>query len=697
MAYGRLDVFWPDGLLKTYLLSDSNISVGRSAGNTIALDTDTISRYHLSISRKDGAVYITDLDSANGTYIDGVKLGHDQAHQLFGGEEILMGELRVIYHDLDENPTRPIIVPEEATRRIEVEQGDFRLDVEGPEIPISPGAHTSAELVITNNSEKAVRYVVEVSGVPREWVRIDRPELEIQPGKSSDVMISFKPLRRSDSKPGDYKVQVAVHPKNDPTHALKANVVLHVLPYSGFGMALEASRIDAGDRFRLHLHNQGSATLPLTLMSRDLSNSLRFNLSGTQISLAPGQRMLVQGQVLSRQRPLFGSSREYPFDLVVRSGDASGFLVSARGYVAEKPPLPSWAMYALGGLALALVAVILIGVLVLLQPAPLPTIGNLTVSSTRVAQGEPLALNWTASNATNLVILLNGTPVATAENDASTAQIDTTGYSGSVTVAVRASSGSGEVEATERIEIYTPLTVTSFTVDPSPVVRYVIQPITFSWNVPGAQTVQLLGIDTFSTTPLEPVYGPVGTVGVIGRLTLDTATVTLVAQDNNGQTLQEPLALMAIDPQCTAQRDVALRNGPTEQNQTVGTVASGQIVIVDARDQGGSWLRVQLTGGAHGWGERAAFTCSTAFNPDDLQIDLSYPTPIPTATPTPPTPTLTPTPTDSATAATAATRTSRATPTPTVFVQIFVQPLVTPLGTATPVSSSDLPKTPIAP
>ena len=30
MAYGRLDVFWPDGLFKTYLLTDSTISIGRS-------------------------------------------------------------------------------------------------------------------------------------------------------------------------------------------------------------------------------------------------------------------------------------------------------------------------------------------------------------------------------------------------------------------------------------------------------------------------------------------------------------------------------------------------------------------------------------------------------------------------------------------------------------------------------------------
>ena len=58
MAYGRLDVFWPDGLFKTYLLTDPTISIGRSPGNSIPLETDTLSRYHASLTHKDGEVQL---------------------------------------------------------------------------------------------------------------------------------------------------------------------------------------------------------------------------------------------------------------------------------------------------------------------------------------------------------------------------------------------------------------------------------------------------------------------------------------------------------------------------------------------------------------------------------------------------------------------------------------------------------------
>ena len=74
MAYGRLDVFWPDGQFKTFQLVENTISVGRSTGNSIALETTTISRYHFSLTHDGQTTYITDMDSANGSFVDGVRL-----------------------------------------------------------------------------------------------------------------------------------------------------------------------------------------------------------------------------------------------------------------------------------------------------------------------------------------------------------------------------------------------------------------------------------------------------------------------------------------------------------------------------------------------------------------------------------------------------------------------------------------------
>ena len=102
--------------------------------------------------------------------------------------------------------------------------------------------------------------------MPKDWARIDRPDLEIAPEQNADVIINFKPRRRSDSAPGHTPSRSPFTPKIIRDLKLKGTVHLTVLPYGGFGMALERNRLKPGERFRLHVHNQGSAPLPLNLI-----------------------------------------------------------------------------------------------------------------------------------------------------------------------------------------------------------------------------------------------------------------------------------------------------------------------------------------------------------------------------------------------------------------------------------------------
>ena len=625
MAYGRLDVFWPDGLFKTYLLTDSTISIGRSSGNTIPLETDSLSRYHASILYQDGEVQITDLDSANGTFVDGVRLPGSEPRTLYGGEELLIGELRMVYHFLDESPTRPITIPEEVTRRIEQEEMPFFIEIEGPEIGIPPGAHISARVTITNTGSAPERFRVEVSGVPKEWARIDRPDLEIAPEQHVDVIINFKPRRRSDSAPGSYVIQIAVHPKNKPDVRLKGSVTLTVLPYGGFGMALERSRLKPGERFRLHLHNQGNAPLPINLIARDLGDSLTFAIPNSHLTLAPGQHTAIQGQAKPKATHFFGDAREHTFDLIARSGDAAAFTIATRAHVDEQPALPSWTAFAFIGVAAIILITIVIGLAVLLQPAPpQPAITSFQVNATRLAQGEPLIVNWSVADADEIVITVNGAAIAT-DPEAQSARIDTSSLRGLVTVVLSAANGGRQTETSETVQVFKPITVRYFSADPPQLVLYVAQSITLSWSAPGAVSTSILGLDNFSNAPLEPTYGETATILVAG-IPRGALTLMLMAQ-NEDTTVQQPLTIEMIPPQCTASSaDASLRASPDSSDQVVATIPQGTTVVVDAQDAQGQWLRVQLSGGAHGWGERTAFACADTFSIDDLYKELIVPT-----------------------------------------------------------------------
>ncbi|MBN8639722.1 MAG: FHA domain-containing protein [Anaerolineae bacterium] len=664
-AYGRLDVFFPDGLFKTYLLTDPNTTIGRSNTSTIPIDDETLSRYHVNITLKNSVVYIADMESENGTFIDGSRLESNTATELSGGEEIMIGDLRMIFATLDDSPTRPIEVPEETTQRVDLPDAEFYIEIADSYQTVAPGAHISTRVSITNEGEKTERFAIEVTGLPREWLRIDKTEVEIAAGKSAEITLSFKPLRRSDSRPGDYTVQIAVRRKSQPDLVLRGSVNLLVLPYSGFGMALDKSRLKAGDRFRLFLHNQGSAPLPLTISGRDLSNShLLIKLVPNRVELAPGQRVVVQGDARPKSTRLFGDARQHSFDLLARSGDASGFLVSARAYVDEKPPLPAWSVFAFGGLGVAVIGIFLIGLLVLLRPSTAtPSITQFDVSAERVAQGDPLTLSWMVLDADSVAITLNGAQVMQTDTDENNIQIDTTPFTpGPVTFGLIAMNGDQQVQETRTVEIFVPLRLLSFAYSPNPLVRYVNQTITLRWDVPQASSVRIVGLEGFSTTEsIDTAFSASDELSLTGIITTaDPLTVTLIAEGAGSTTpLEQTVALDVIDPQCTtAAGGVTLYDGPSTSAQVIGTIPDGGFVTVNAQDPSGAWLRVVLSGGVPGWGQLSAFRCAVTFNTRDLFRELIVPTAVLPAT-------LPPTSTGTPTATLRPTRTLRPTFTPT--------------------------------
>ena len=643
MPYGRLDVFWPDGKFQTFPLSDSTVSVGRSGGSSIALETDSISRYHFSLTHADGQAYITDMESANGTFVDGQRLPDNQRQALYGGEEIQVGELRMIYNTFDDSPTRPMVVPEEVTQRIELEAPAYKIDLKGPSQAVSPGAHISAELAITNTGSDKERYVIDVTGLPRDWVRIDRQIVEIVPGKTETVVINFKPTRRSESAPGNYQAFVTVRPNRDGAPMLNADFVLSVLPYGGFGMALEPTELGSDGRFRLHLHNQGSNGLPLHIAVRDSDGLLDAALPTPQVLLSPGQRLMIQGAVTPRQRKLFGEPVQLPFDVVVTSRDAARFTAAQRAYTSVRPPLPRWAPVAiLGSVAALIIALLAIILLVNNRPAMPPAITSFTLSSSGPVQGEPLTVQWEAENAERVVLTLNGTTIFQDEGDEITDSfiIDTTELSGPISIGLTVENAGGTDGETQVVDVVRPLRIEQFAVTPSELVRNVVQTLTIQWNVPGATQTRLIGLEAFTTAQIQPSYGADGSIGDIVGIPNTPLTLTLHAEDAQGRAAEQTILVEIVDPFCAPSSEaVTLYAEPRADSQVIGTVPNGSTVIVDAQDETSQWLRVVLAGGLQGWGPRNAFRCADNFRVENLRQVLIVPTVAPAQTETPATPT----------------------------------------------------------
>lgn len=87
----------------TRYVRDEPMIVGRSETSELGNDAVNlhpynarsrgVSRRHAQIHRENGTLYIQDLGSSNGTYVNGQKLSPNDPHPLHDGDEIILGRM----------------------------------------------------------------------------------------------------------------------------------------------------------------------------------------------------------------------------------------------------------------------------------------------------------------------------------------------------------------------------------------------------------------------------------------------------------------------------------------------------------------------------------------------------------------------------------------------------------------------------
>jgi hypothetical protein len=644
MAYGRLDVFWPDGNFNSYMLDTPTVSVGRAEGNTIALETETISRYHFNITHDNHAVSITDLESANGTFVDGVQIPAHQAIVLEGGAEIQIGHLRMIYQPVDESPTVPITPAQEDTWRMEKQEAGFRLALDNAVLETWPASSSSTELALTNAGKERRRFSVMVTGIQERWVRVNRPELEVDPGETAYVLINVKPSRHPNNVPMEYAVGIEVAPLDTPDMKVVAPLRVMIKGYSGLGVALGTRQLEMGETLRLYLHNQGNETVTLKIWGKASNDMLRFTLPDAPVTLAAGQRLQVTSDIRPKTRPFTGNTVEQPFHILVQAQTPAAYLLPLSGSLTLKPLLPTWGVLSIGGILASVVLIVLLLITGILNP-PNPQIIQFNVNQERLAEGDPLILTWETRDAAALKILVNNTEIPGPVPDATRFEIPTSGISGEVTIELIAENRGREARVSRAVFIYVPMNVKVFTVEPTEMVYNIVTTLTIIWDVPGAVKTTLSGLEPFTNAAaIQNTYEASGTLAGIGGIATAPLTIILRAEDEVGNILEESINIALIDPVCTANVETTLHEGPDVRYQTVGTLQTGVNVVVNAQSGDGDWLRVLLAGDVPAWGQLSAFTCADTFAPADLRTELNVP-PLPTLVPTAaPTATLPPPP-----------------------------------------------------
>lgn len=112
-----------------------DVTIGRSLRVELSLDDDGVSRRHARLRERDGAVWLEDLGSRNGTFVNGLRVM--AAVQLADGDKIHVGRgsvMKFTYHDaLDDSFQERVVVSalrDPLTRLYNKRYFDERLDAE---------------------------------------------------------------------------------------------------------------------------------------------------------------------------------------------------------------------------------------------------------------------------------------------------------------------------------------------------------------------------------------------------------------------------------------------------------------------------------------------------------------------------------------------------------------------------------------
>lgn len=79
------------------------VTIGREEGNALRLNDERVSRYHAKIQAEDGDIILTDLDSTNGTRVNGSAV---QIRRLRPGDQLSIGRSMLLFGTMEEIEAR---------------------------------------------------------------------------------------------------------------------------------------------------------------------------------------------------------------------------------------------------------------------------------------------------------------------------------------------------------------------------------------------------------------------------------------------------------------------------------------------------------------------------------------------------------------------------------------------------------------
>jgi ABC transport system ATP-binding/permease protein len=139
----------PAGAVHLDLRGKERLLIGRLPHNDVVLDHPTISRFHARITRHNDSTVLEDLESTNGTFVNGERISPGTSHYLRRGDAVHIGAVK-------------LVLTGDALEQVD-ESRDLRLDALHLNQPVGKGVNLLQDISLSIHPRELVA-VVGVSG-----------------------------------------------------------------------------------------------------------------------------------------------------------------------------------------------------------------------------------------------------------------------------------------------------------------------------------------------------------------------------------------------------------------------------------------------------------------------------------------------------------------------------------------------------
>ena len=247
-------------------------------------------------------------------------------------------------------------------------------------VEVLPGQRVEWAVRVQNTGQVVDRIELEVLGDAAGYALVEPAQVNLLPGASERVLITFAPPRVSSMEPGEVPFGLRASSTEDPEGSTVEEGLVRVGEFGELGARLvpktATSRRSA--KFRLVVENRGNRPEPVRIEPLDPAAKLGFKPRPAAFVARPGTATFVRLKAVPRKKFFRGPNRTLPFEVTAlpEQGDAP----TDEGALLQKQLLPEWLIPAAG--IIALVA----GVLAVLWFVALRPVVNSAATAQGVAQ-----------------------------------------------------------------------------------------------------------------------------------------------------------------------------------------------------------------------------------------------------------------------------------------------------------------------